>query len=66
MASNSIDYAQVNLDPGEQQTVALLGPAKLSEPWAITLTCYSSGSSDGVSREVHDIDIGALQVGSLY
>jgi hypothetical protein len=62
----SLDYAQVTLGAGEQQTVSMLGPASQDSPGAITLTCYSGGPTGGGKVEIKDIDIGALRVGALH
>jgi hypothetical protein len=64
--NNSLDYAQVTLSSGEQQTVSMLGPASQDSAGAITLTCYSGGPTGGGQVEVKDIDIGALRVGALH
>jgi hypothetical protein len=63
---NSLDYAQVTMDAGEQQTVSMTGPVSQDIPGAITLTCYRGGPSGGGQVQINDIDIGALQVGALH
>jgi hypothetical protein len=63
---NSIDFAQVTMVAGEQQTVSMTGPVSQDTPGAITLTCYRGGPTGGGQVQINDIDIGAVQVGTLH
>jgi hypothetical protein len=63
---NSIDFAQVTMVAGEQQTVSMTGPASQDTAGAITLTCFRGGPTGGGQVQVKDIDIGAVQVGTVH
>jgi hypothetical protein len=63
---NSLDFAQVTMVAGEQQTVSMTGPVSQDGSGAITLTCYRGGPTGGGQVQINDIDIGAVQVGALH
>ena len=66
MPDNSLDFAQVTMVAGEQQTVSMTGPVSQGSAGAITLTCYRGGPTGGGQVLINDIDIGAVQVGALH
>jgi hypothetical protein len=63
---DSLDYAQVTMVAGEQQTVSMTGPVSQDSPGAITLTCYRGGPTGGGQVQINDIDIGAVQIGEVH
>ena len=62
----AVDVARLQLDPGDQDAVTMLGGIELGAGETLSLDCFQSGTIGTGTLEFEDIDIGAIQVGALH